>query len=432
MTRRLCNVCAESIHRQNIITCQCTFTACRSCIRRYVLELVEDSKCMSCNKPYDYGFISTRLGKSWFKGAYRQSREQILFTREMELVPLATQYIEDCTLLLEYERALLHANNECRQFYRAWRCHDVNDNEKTRLRSILMECNARVIELQAQHYTLSSRVCELVITDESMARLYSKCPIESCPGVLDRHRICLTCHAETCSVCFEVLGTAHVCEPTVLDSVQLVQTDTKPCPKCAIPIHKIEGCYQMWCTQCHTTFHYDTLEILNERIHNPHYLEWVHGYDMQRDRTDYQLHRIQYDHFDDPATRTTCLHIARLQIYARYTILVHLQQSLNTVTNIHKKRVRLARYLQGRLTEQKLKKRLFYEYKQKLRYTELQTIWTWFADRSLDLLDTVLNDHDVHKFVEHVVDVVDHVNMQAEHIDAAFHTRTSFRILTMF
>jgi hypothetical protein len=51
--------------------------------------------------------------------------------------------------------------------------------------------------------------------------------------------------------------------------------DTKPCPGCKEFIFKINGCSQMWCVQCHTTWNWDTGEILeNQKIHNPHYIEY--------------------------------------------------------------------------------------------------------------------------------------------------------------
>jgi len=65
----------------------------------------------------------------------------------------------------------------------------------------------------------------------------------------------------------------HECKPDDLATAQLLDKDTKCCPKCATGIFKIEGCDQMWCTQCHTAFSWKTGEI-QTRIHNPHFYEW--------------------------------------------------------------------------------------------------------------------------------------------------------------
>lgn len=38
----------------------------------------------------------------------------------------------------------------------------------------------------------------------------------------------------------------------------------------------VRNCSQMWCTQCHTTFDWNTgREIVTTNVHNPHYFEWV-------------------------------------------------------------------------------------------------------------------------------------------------------------
>ena len=46
----------------------------------------------------------------------------------------------------------------------------------------------------------------------------------------------------------------HKCDEEKVASVEMLKRDTKPCPKCGTPIHKIEGCDQMWDPQCGTAF----------------------------------------------------------------------------------------------------------------------------------------------------------------------------------
>jgi len=65
----------------------------------------------------------------------------------------------------------------------------------------------------------------------------------------------------------------HTCNPDDVATATLLNRDTRPCPSCATPIHKIMGCDQMWCTQCHTGFSWRTGAIQN-RVHNPHFFEW--------------------------------------------------------------------------------------------------------------------------------------------------------------
>lgn len=76
------------------------------------------------------------------------------------------------------------------------------------------------------------------------------------------------------TVCESVAEDKHVCNPDDVATAKLLNHDTRSCPKCDTPIYKIDGCDQMWCTQCHTAFSWKTGEI-QTRIHNPHYYEWL-------------------------------------------------------------------------------------------------------------------------------------------------------------
>lgn len=104
------------------------------------------------------------------------------------------------------------------------------------------------------------------------------CPQEDCRGFLSQRWICGLCNTHVCSKCHETKQekTEHTCNPDNVATAQLLVRDTKGCPKCGTQIHKIDGCNMMFCTQCHTPFCWRTGEIIqNERIHNPHYYEWL-------------------------------------------------------------------------------------------------------------------------------------------------------------
>lgn len=68
----------------------------------------------------------------------------------------------------------------------------------------------------------------------------------------------------------------HECKEEDKETRKALLKNTKPCPKCAAMIFKTEGCSQMWCVMCHTTFDWNSMEIVNGGyVHNPHYFEWA-------------------------------------------------------------------------------------------------------------------------------------------------------------
>ena len=108
---------------------------------------------------------------------------------------------------------------------------------------------------------------------------YRQCPLPNCAGVI-RRDVCIVCNSQICDVCNCAYEGAekHKCNPDDVASYALILSTSKPCPGCKTFIHKIEGCYQMWCTKCHTTFDWSTLRILggpNLVIHNPHAIEYA-------------------------------------------------------------------------------------------------------------------------------------------------------------
>ena len=84
------------------------------------------------------------------------------------------------------------------------------------------------------------------------------CPKENCRGFLSSQWKCSVCDMWTCPECHQLKGFTrdahHTCNPDDVATAKLLNSDTKPCPSCRTPIHKLVGCDQMWCTQCHTGF----------------------------------------------------------------------------------------------------------------------------------------------------------------------------------
>jgi hypothetical protein len=104
------------------------------------------------------------------------------------------------------------------------------------------------------------------------------CPLTTCRGLVKNGR-CSDCKKTICAKCREERSEGHECNKEQLETINLLKRDTKPCPVCKVPIHKIDGCDQMFCTKCKTAFSWRTLNINKGRIHNPHYFEYMAQFD---------------------------------------------------------------------------------------------------------------------------------------------------------
>jgi hypothetical protein len=108
-----------------------------------------------------------------------------------------------------------------------------------------------------------------------------KCSDETCRGFLSSAYKCGTCEKWTCSQCLVGIGpdkdATHVCNPDTLATAKTIKAETRPCPKCATRIFKIDGCDQMWCVMdgCNTAFSWQSGTVIVGTIHNPHYYEWL-------------------------------------------------------------------------------------------------------------------------------------------------------------
>lgn len=195
---------------------------------------------MQCKTLWSASVIATcGLPKDFVQKVMRSAREQVLWEREQALLP-GTQDLATAVRLAEALASDPHA--------------DARDVEEAR---------ARVRRLEAG-----------LPPDGTPAQILQRCP--SCPGfITSKDFRCGLCNAEVCRRCRAAAASAstHRCDPATLATVAALASDTKPCPKCAVPIFRIYGCDQMFCTMCHTAFSWESGEVMVGKVHNPHFFE---------------------------------------------------------------------------------------------------------------------------------------------------------------
>jgi hypothetical protein len=260
-----CAVCLDTCY--DVILCGCTSNICIDCAKEYILTITTVPHCPNCKSAWTRMFLLDRLGKKYMDTTYKEHWKRCLLDRELAKLQeyLNNKYIAN-TRQTEIRRAVID-----------WQ--KVNGElMKLKYRKIKTEAHMnRIAELEPIAEVLKAKYVECIKKHDAkkgVNMIVCACPV--CPSfVMKPEYKCSTCYIKICKQCREILNDDHKCNPDTVESVKLLKKDTKPCPKCAAQIHKLDGCDQMWCVSCHTTFSWKTGTIDTTRVHNPHYFDWL-------------------------------------------------------------------------------------------------------------------------------------------------------------
>lgn len=243
-----CPVCVEDRTNDHFVDCpQCPYRACRLCVKAYLLQSHLDAHCMSCRNAWPRSVLTRSFTKSFVTGEWKTHRADVLWERERSLFP-------DTMPLIEEDRRRIGVRNEVR----------VLDERIAHLQNDLRRKRREL-------YTNAARKAK------EQNQYVRPCIYEECKGFLNertgecglcRRRVCLECN-----VAREEDG--HECTEENVTNWRHIRESTKPCPGCHVRIHRVSGCRQMWCPQCHCAFDYATGRIETGIIHNPHYFQYL-------------------------------------------------------------------------------------------------------------------------------------------------------------
>jgi len=329
---------------------------------------------MGCKHVHNRELVSSYCSSKFIHTDLKQHRENILFEREKarmpETQPHVMRELEKRSLRTSYiymYYLLTNIDLDCTLDYHVRPC----------LKETIREY---IVYIYDQIQTLRN----FDTTVENVYAFSQSCPDEECRGFLDDEWKCGICKNDFCKKCNEPVSFNHTCDIDVVKTLKLLKRDTKQCPKCNVPIYKIEGCAQMWCTQCHVAFDWKTRRIETGRIHNPHYFEF-----KKRGR----------EHGDIPCGgRPT--HRELIRIHASKNIImismtvIHLNYHLiyrhtfQYEDNIH---LRMG-YILKELTEKHMKRELQRRDKHNAKTTDIQDIYTMYIDTVGDLLRQFIID----------------------------------------
>ena len=374
----VCQICDEKLNKSTHmpIKCQyCNFEACRTCCETYATN-EPTVKCMngSCGREWTRKFIRDVFTLVFINGPLKTHREQLLFDRERALLPATQPIIEGKIACAKLDK-------------------DIDE-----IRKEVSKLQRQITDLHTQKTAISANPRRGI----ERAAFVRACPDEDCRGFLSSQWKCGICEKWACPECHLIKGytrdAEHTCNPDDVATAQLLANDTKPCPKCATGIFKIDGCDQMWCTQCHTAFSWRTGAIQNN-IHNPHYYEWLrrtNGGEAPRNPGDVPCGREMNHHLSEmiarclrtrhgnhpgsTACRQRCDDIVRRTIHLNYA-------ERPTPANYERRNENLrVMYLMKEIAEAEMKDQLQRDDKRHNKIQEIADIYTIVSATVTDIM----------------------------------------------
>ena len=256
---------------------------------------------MHCREPLNEEFLNDNTGKGWRLSTYKTYRENKLFDIEKARLPETqpySKYYKEAQKLYECWDALWKK-------YINYPIDEESNLANIRRAKLNRDSWLRIVDNFGRPHGIQCDKQALV------AKFIKGCPAAHCRGFLGEDFICGLCEVKVCTDCHEIKGAEHACNTDTVASVKVLLKESTPCPKCASVISKIDGCDQMWCTQCQTAFSWSTGLEEKGRIHNPHFYEWARrngtlrreneGYDCDAPRIDDLINgfnletRLEYD-----------------------------------------------------------------------------------------------------------------------------------------
>ena len=222
--RTMATVCQICDYKMNLTTRKpikcpyCDFETCRTCVETYVLGDTT-IKCMSpqCNRQWTRQHIHSIFTATFIRGRLKSHREQLLFDNERALLPSTQPLVE----------------------------RDIRIDAITQEQAAL---TTQINRLYQQRVNLGYELRRISNGEVARAAEFVReCPSPDCRGFLSTQWKCGICNLWACPDCHEIKGdsrdTEHTCNPDILATARLLDSDTKPCPNCRTGIFKINGCF---------------------------------------------------------------------------------------------------------------------------------------------------------------------------------------------
>ena len=253
-----CSICTESYTRYRKMTScmHCDLKCCTVCASTYVESAGVTHQCMQCHRPWNHQYIRENFGSSFIK-KMANARKDVLFNEQKMYFPDTQEYV--------------NLKNELRSFHEALNWNQTVYDRVGQINVILsrIENPIRGVNYPGEDVPAGTTV---------VTKTYIKpCEKDECKGYVNsENNACEICKTQYCSKCMEENFEGHVCKKENILTVTMLRKDTKSCPKCAVLIHRMSGCLDMFCVSCKTAFDWNTMNIHERGNSNPHYYQWLH------------------------------------------------------------------------------------------------------------------------------------------------------------
>ena len=206
---------------------------------------------------------------------FKTMREKYLLDSEKSRLPEAQTYIEVMRIHENFSGLVSSLNKRAREL----------EEEAQRIRREIETHYAitSLLKHKAFRAALESHERGFVQgknREKFVSSVMCPCHVAGCRGYITvksdngEKGVCGVCGVEICKLCMAPITEQHECKPDDVATTKELKKNSRPCPKCAAPISKIDGCDQMWCVLCHTAFSWNTGELAKGVIHNPHFFAY--------------------------------------------------------------------------------------------------------------------------------------------------------------
>ena len=389
-----CNICAAPIRKTNkLVVCEkCDHEACSSCTEKYITMSLNEPQCMKCNYLWDSVFLHKTHTKACIS-RIKTSQKERLFNLETTLLPETQEFLplyNELPILNKTiqdnqhemvrinrrnytERNSIRRASNYRDYYTVLYNNAIHNDRLRRIHAVIngFRDTLYLLEEEAEEHS-----------EEQFTKVRNeyvkKCGQQDCNGYVNKRTYrCGVCETEICKHCWveksnEEDASPHVCNRDDIATTKAILKDSKPCPECYAPIHRIDGCNHMFCTQCTTAFDWRTGEIHKNGNTNPHYYAWIQTQNVNNPPTssnqgcnDHRvgvqdailaIQRSSLSVTDRNNTASILRNFAHITNYERPTVLTEAER-------LNQNRPLRINFLTKKITEKEMKTKLMKKYK---------------------------------------------------------------------